>query len=263
MARFTTLYSGSSGNAAIAEHDGRFLLIDMGASCRATVNALASIGLSPQNLSGILVTHEHSDHIKGLNVFLKKHSVPLYASAATLDVLDERGIAPPATEMIAVDGRCEDIDGFMVEGFSTSHDAAGCCGFRIQMPDGTSMALATDLGVMTDEVYHHLSSVQMVALEANYDLQELRTGPYPYYLKKRIESPYGHLSNTDSAATVASLVANGCRRVALCHLSEQNNTPSMVRRAMDSAFFSMGMPVPEDCILQVSRRHEVSPWIEF
>lgn len=261
--RFTTLYSGSSGNAGVAEEDGKFLLIDMGASCRTTLKGLASLGLSPQNLAGILVTHEHTDHIRGLHVFLKHHPVPVYGSVATLEALWNMDVVHPSTELIAVDYRCEDVEGFVVEGFATSHDAAGCCGFRIKMPGGAKMAIATDLGVVTNDVYGYLRGAQLVALEANYDVEQLRLGPYPYYLKRRIESPRGHLSNEASADVVAALVAEGCKRVALCHLSETNNTPGLVKQAIESALYRAGVPKPAGCVVQVCRRHEASPWIEF
>lgn len=263
MPRFTTLYSGSSGNAGVLEEDGRFLLIDMGAACRKTVNGLGELGLDPQNLAGVLVTHEHIDHVRGLQVFLKKYPVPVYAGLATLDALWQGGFVPPGNELVAVDGRREELAGFMVQGFATSHDAAGCCGFRITTPKGGVMALATDLGKMTSEVFSALHGAQLVALEANYDREMLRTGSYPPYLKRRIASPRGHLSNDDSAATVAQLAATGCRHFMMCHLSLENNMPEHVRKAVDEALYEMGLSGRENCTVQIARRHEVSDWIEF
>lgn len=263
MSRFTTLYSGSSGNAGVVEHDGRFLLVDMGGSCKMTVTGLAELDLTPQTLGGILVTHEHSDHIKGLKVFLKRFPVPVYGSAATLQALWHMEAVPETTEMIAVDGREEDVAGFVVKGFATSHDSAGCCGFHIRMPDGRTMAIATDLGEMTSTVFSHLHGAHLVALEANYDPEMLRSGPYPYYLKKRIASPRGHLSNQDSAAAVAALLAAGTKKVALCHLSKENNLPCYVQDAIASALLTAGIQQPSDAVIQVSSRYTVSPWMEF
>ena len=263
MPRFITLYSGSSGNSCVVEEDGRFLLIDIGGSCKATVTALASVGLSIQDLSGILITHEHSDHVKGLRVFLKKTKVPVYAGAATLGALEQGGLVEHAADLIAIDGRMEEIDGFTVQGFSTSHDSVGCCGYRIRAKSGSVMAIATDLGKMSELVYEHMEDASLVALEANYDRDMLRMGPYPYYLKKRIESPRGHLCNEDSAEAVAHLVKNGCRKVVLCHLSNENNHPNMVLQSIDQALFSSGQLMPEDCVLQVARRYEPGDWMEF
>ena len=168
MAYFTTLYSGSSGNCALVRSGQQYLLIDMGKSCRITVNALKELGLALSDLEGILVTHEHSDHIKGLQVFLKNHPVPLYAGADTLDALDAMGVLPAGLETQAVEGRTLDVGGFEVTAFPTSHDVP-CCGYRIHTPDGRVMAIATDLGQLTTPVHQNLSGADLVALEANYD----------------------------------------------------------------------------------------------
>ena len=263
MPRFTTLYSGSSGNAGVIEQDGSYLLVDMGASCRSTMAGLAAIGLEISGLKGILVTHEHSDHIRGLNVFLKRVPVPVYAGIATLEALWQMDAVPESTELIAVDGRSEDIEGFEVTGFPTSHDAAGCCGYRVKTPSGAVMAIATDLGLITDDVMTYLQNAALVALEANYDRDKLYKGRYPYYLKKRIDSPRGHLCNDVSAATVARLIKEGCNRVALCHLSAENNHPDLVRTAIEQALFASGQQLPPEGIVQISRRYEPSDWMDF
>ena len=185
MARFTTLYSGSSGNSALVEENGRYLLVDMGKSCRMTQNALKGLGLPLADLGGILVTHEHSDHVSGLAIFLKYHPVPVYGSAATLDYLACRGLVPPGAELIDIDGRTEDVCGFAVQSFETSHDSVACRGYRITTPLGRVAGVATDLGYVSDEVLANLLLADVVALEANYDYNMLMTGPYPYYLKTR------------------------------------------------------------------------------
>ena len=155
MALFTTLYSGSSGNCALILHEGKYLLIDMGKSCRTTLNALRSLGLAVSDCEGILITHEHSDHVSGLDTFFKHYSVPVYGCADTLDTLYSRGTIPPALDAIAMDGRTEDIGTFRVSSFPTSHDVP-CCGYRVTTPDGHIMALATDLGVLTPVVQETL-----------------------------------------------------------------------------------------------------------
>lgn len=200
MARFTTLYSGSSGNSALVEENGRYLLVDMGKSCRMTQNALKGLGLPLADLGGILVTHEHSDHVSGLAIFLKYHPVPVYGSAATLDYLACRGLVPPGAELIDIDGRTEDVCGFAVQSFETSHDSVACRGYRITTPLGRVAGVATDLGYVSDEVLANLLLADVVALEANYDYNMLMTGPYPYYLKTRIASQRGHLCNEENAA---------------------------------------------------------------
>lgn len=262
MALFTTLYSGSSGNCGLVLHEGKYLLVDMGKSCRTTLNALRKLGLAVSDCQGILITHEHSDHVSGLDTFLRHYSVPVYGCAATLEMLDSRGTIPPAIEAIAVDGRTEEVGGFVVTSFPTSHDVP-CCGFRITAPDGSVMAIATDLGCLTDPVHAALSGANLVALEANYDLHSLRYGSYPYYLKRRIESPRGHLDNNECAAKILELVQQGCQKFALCHLSRENNTPDLALGAVRSALVAAGVTPGPGVRVQAQKRSEPSEWMEF
>ena len=191
MAEFISLYSGSSGNSSVVRCGQRYLIVDMGKGVRTTSAALKALGLAVSDCDGILVTHEHSDHVKGLSTFLKKNTLPVYGAAATLDFLDSNGIVPASCELHELEGREEDVGAFGVQSFPTSHDVP-CVGYRIHTPDGKTMTLATDLGVLTPPVHEALSGCDLVALESNYDLHMLRSGPYPYYLRARIESARGH-----------------------------------------------------------------------
>lgn len=257
MAHFTTLYSGSSGNCALLEESGRFLLVDLGKSCRAAASALKELGLAPSGLGGILITHEHHDHISGLHVFLKKWNVPVYGPAATLDFLCERGIIPPSTQLEAVEGRQMDVAGFGVESFSTSHDSVACCGYRITSPKGKTIAIATDLGYVSDEVMANLYCADAVALEANYDIYKLAHGPYPPYLQARISSRRGHLSNDESAAALIKLMQNGCDKFCLCHISQENNEPALALGSVQAAMYNAGI-APDSVQIQAASRHQIS-----
>ncbi len=263
MAKFTTFYSGSSGNCALVEENGSYLLVDMGKSCRITQTALKGMQLPLEGLQGILVTHEHSDHISGLSVFLKKCNVPVYAAAATLDYLAERNLVPAHTELVPIDGTVAEIGGFKVTGYETSHDSVACMGYRIETPMGKIASIATDLGYVSDEVLANLYLADLVSLEANYDVHMLETGPYPYYLKTRISSSRGHLCNDESAEITSRLIQSGCKRIALCHVSRENNTPELVYTAVKSALLRSGIVPAQDCVVQVALRHEVSPILEF
>ena len=236
MSEFISLYSGSSGNS--------------------------SVGLSIADCDGILVTHEHSDHVKGLSTFLKKNPLPVYGGADTLDFLDANGIVPPACELNTLSSREEDIGAFGVTAFPTSHDVP-CVGYRIHTPDEKTMTIATDLGVLTPPVHEALSGCDLVALESNYDLRMLRTGPYPYYLRARIESARGHLSNDECSAKLLELVQEGCKKFALCHLSQENNTPQLALQTVFNTLGAAGVVPEKDCIVQAQRRNEVSPALEF
>ena len=262
MAFFTSLYSGSSGNCSVVRCEGKYLLIDMGKSCRTTLNALKEMGLAVADMQGILVTHEHSDHIQGLRVFLKHYNVPVYGCSATLDNLLDMELVPPAAELIAIEGRPEEIGGFVVEAFPTSHDVP-CCGYRIRTPDGHTMAIATDLGTLTPAVHAALDGCDLVALESNYDPYMLHNGPYPYYLRARIEGPRGHLSNDECSEKLLELVQGGCEKFALCHLSQENNTPPLALQTVFATFGAGGVVPGRDCIVQTQRRSEVSPTLEF
>lgn len=262
MALFTTLYSGSSGNCALVRAGQQYLLVDMGKSCRTTLAALKSLELPVSDCAGILITHEHSDHVAGLDTFLKKHPLPVYGCADTLDMLESRGTLPPAVERTAIDGQTVEVGGFTVTCFPTSHDVP-CCGYRIRTPDGRVMALATDLGVLTGVVIDNLSGCDLVALEANYDAFSLHGGPYPYYLKVRIASDRGHLDNKACAAEILELIQDGCKKFALCHLSQTNNSPELALTTVYNVLLAAGIQPERDVLIQAQERNEVSPYIEF
>ena len=161
-----------------------------------------------------------------------------------------------------LEGREEDVGAFGVRAFPTSHDVP-CVGYRIHTPDGKTMSIATDLGTLTPPVHEALTGCDLVALESNYDLHMLRSGPYPYYLRARIESTRGHLSNDECAAKLLELIQEGCKKFALCHLSQENNTPSLALQTVFNTLGAAGVVPDRDCIVQAQRRSEVSPALEF
>lgn len=210
MAYFTTLYSGSSGNCALIRSEDKYLLIDMGKSCRTTLTARnlwvwrsATASASSSRMSTPTTSRDWI-------LFEKCTPVPLYGCADTLDTLASRGTIPPAVEAIPVDGQTLEIGSFTVTSFPTSHDVP-CCGYRIRTPEGRVMAFATDLGYLTPVVQDNLMGCDLVALEANYDAFSLHGGPYPYYLKVRIASDRGHLDNKACAAEILDLIQDGCK----------------------------------------------------
>ena len=170
MAIFCPLYSGSSGDSTYLDAGESALLIDLGVSCRAAVTALQQLGADFSKLKGILITHEHSDHIKGLRVFLKKHPLPLYASEPVLEYLRENVELPAGLPMYEADPEGFCVGQMMVRPFATSHDSVGSLGYRISLPDGQELGFATDLGCYTEAVEEGLRGCRTVMLESNLSL---------------------------------------------------------------------------------------------
>ena len=256
-----TLASGSSGNALLLSYGDTHLLVDAGISCRRITASLRELGLTSMDLSAILVTHTHGDHISGLAVLLKHTACPIPALDRTCRELEYRlaGIGerllPLASCVSAQLGGCA------VTAFPTSHDAPGSCGYRFDTEDG-GVGLLTDTGFVTGEAADILPGVDLAVLEANHDVECLRSGPYPYYLKQRILGAEGHLCNEDAARFAVTLAQAGTSELILAHLSKENNTPAMARNAVETALSVAGLfpalsVAPRDSLGQahiVSRR---------
>ena len=220
MTTVHTLASGSSGNAAVLSCGDTHLLIDAGISCRRITAALKELGLIPADLTAILITHTHSDHISGLNTLLKKTACPLLATPRTCRELSCRveGIDP---RLMGLDSPITlgEID---MQPIPTSHDAPGSCGWRLDTESG-SVGFLTDTGYVTDEAADILEGVDLAVLEANHDVKMLEAGPYPYYLKRRILGDYGHLSNENAGRLLSSILHDNLKHIFLGHLSKENN----------------------------------------
>lgn len=229
-------------------------MIDAGVSCSRICDALRHIGFPPQQLSGILVTHEHTDHIRGLGVLSRKYGVPVYANGPTMEeVLRLSGDLAPGGARIIDAGQSFGIGEFEVFPFPIPHDAAAPLGYTIRA-DGAYYSVATDMGHVSKSVLHHLCKSEAVVIESNHDVDMLRNGPYPYPLKKRILGDTGHLSNDNAAHLAAQLVIWGTRRVALGHLSEHNNTLDKAYQTVAQKFFDANIKMGTDVSLQVAPR---------
>ena len=217
--------SGSSGNCLLISERETRLLVDAGISMRRVQSALARAGFSIDDIGGVLITHEHADHISGLEMLLRHHALAVYAPHTVAARLCGR--IPAAGERLRVIpvGEGFSIGGLRVRAFHTPHDTDESVGYRFE-GDG-SFAIATDMGTVTEEVLNGLLGAQAVLIESNHDLDLLCDGPYPVYLKRRILSERGHLSNADCARLAARLVQAGTRTVILGHLSRENNRPEL------------------------------------
>jgi len=251
MAKFCPLASSSGGNSTYLAASGDALLVDAGISCRRIETSIASFGEDVRRIRAILLTHEHIDHVKGLAVFLKKHRVPLYATAAVLETVCP---ALPADAALCeiVPGETFEAGGMLVKAFSTSHDSVGSVCYRIETPDAHTFAVATDLGAVTPEVKSGLCGAETVLLESNHDPLLLRMGPYPMYLKARIASAHGHLSNDDAAAFATELLLSGTARFFLGHLSKENNNPALAHQTVGAALADAGAKENGDFTIDVA-----------
>ncbi len=251
MSRFCPLFSSSKGNSIFLAGGGTALLVDVGISFKRLQIALDEQGYSAQDLGGVLITHEHSDHINGLQTLLKKTKIPLFASKGTLEALWISGYIPPHTVVHECDGAFT-IGDIEAQAFETPHDAANSVGYRFTMPDLRTIAVATDLGHITDNVRKNLLGCDLVMLESNYDPGMLDCSSYPYVLKRRIKSDFGHLSNDACAEMLTALVKNGTTRLVLGHLSEQNNMPELARQVANTTLKSAGINERQDYTLAVA-----------
>lgn len=251
MARIYPLFSSSKGNSTFIGNQNGGILIDAGVSCKRLCDALRLNDISPEAVKGIFITHTHSDHIAGLKVFTKKYNIPVYAQQTNLEILCAGDKIAPACKVEAIDGVEAEVCGHMIKAFATSHDTPASCGYQITTPDNKQVCICTDLGVVTDHVKASLEGSDLVLLESNYDEAMLRNGSYPYELKQRIASKYGHLSNTDCGEQLRSLMASGTCKFILGHLSQENNTPSHAETSAVTAL--SGYKRNSDYILHIAK----------
>ena len=251
MARFCTLCSSSGGNASFVGTPEEGILIDAGMNCKQLKLALGSVGIDPGIIKAIFVTHEHSDHVAGLRVFASSLNIPVFATGGTLAGLNNAGVLHGKFTYNKLMPGGVSVGGMHIDWFRTSHDAKESCGYRIEMKDRT-VGVATDTGIMTDEILRSLAGCDLVLLESNYDEDLLDFGPYPLPLKARIRSEIGHLSNPDCADTAVKLVKLKARRIVLGHLSRENNTPERAYACTHSALKRSGAADGVDYLLSVA-----------
>lgn len=249
------LASGSTGNAVFINMDNRRFLVDAGISATRIEKALKSIGTHPSELDAVLITHEHHDHISGLPVFLKRHGIPVYTRAATWQGIDFAGNLPP--ECIREMHDSLTFGDVHIESFDISHDAAEPVGFVFTCRD-KKLSVATDLGIFTASVVRALSQADAIVLESNHDPDMLAIGPYPPFLKKRIRSRYGHLSNYDAAGLLGCVNRKAHTQVFLAHLSQENNCPDLAEFTVREQLTSRGIKVDQEILLYRTYPDQIS-----
>lgn len=252
--RFSPLFSGSSGNATYVGCDGAHLLVDAGLSGSRVAGELERVGVDPASLDAILVTHEHIDHIKGIGILSRRYDLPVYATEGTW-----RGMASKlgaiSTKNMRVFEPEQDfyVGPINITPFSIPHDAAQPVGYAFDL-GGARLAVATDLGHVSNGWKRHVLGAAAVILESNFDPGMLQAGPYPWELKQRILGRRGHLSNDDAGEVAAELARAGARQIVLGHLSKENNYPDLALQTCRLALMQAGIEPGRDVFVTVAAR---------
>lgn len=251
---YCPITSGSKGNCHLIKGDDTIILIDAGTTAKNLTAQLATLGVCPADLSGILITHEHIDHISAVDVLSRKHGIPIFCNRGTMAGIQKRfpSLNEQAFRLFNTDEEFF-LSEFSILPFKTPHDAAESVGYAVRCAD-QKMTVATDIGYMTPNVFKNLEGAQLVALESNHDREMLINGPYPFNLKRRIMGHSGHLSNEECGKTLARLALSGLKQAVLCHLSQENNTPELASRTVEQEVISAGRcDLPIDIAYQEKR----------
>ena len=262
MFRFSSLYSGSSGNCSFIETDHAKVLVDAGCSVKKIDEALQKNNINISDIDAILVTHEHSDHIKSVGAISSKFHIPVYANQKTWNAMPEQSkkILDECKKNFSLHNPFA-IQDLQIEAFPIPHDAANPCGFNF-FNHKKKMSIATDIGHISDELIEALSKSSFALIEANYDLNILRYSKYPFPLKQRISGPQGHLSNSESGVLISKLVRSGLQSVLLGHLSKENNFPELAYRTVVEELMRHSYD-EKSLLLDVARRDTPSKQIDI
>jgi phosphoribosyl 1,2-cyclic phosphodiesterase len=252
--KISLLASGSKGNSLLVESGGTRLLIDAGLSARELCRRLGMIGVAPDSLTALLVTHEHTDHVRGLGPMVRKFNLPVYLQTDLAGQLPDVGHVHCVREFGA--GEEFVIDGLTVRPFAVTHDSLAPVGFTLTGEQG-KIGVATDLGIATRLVADCLQGCRAMVIETNHDEAMLRDGPYPWPLKQRVRSSHGHLSNKDGSALLNGLLWPGLEAVFLGHLSETNNRPELALAAANQVLGEQNVCAPR---VLVGQQHAPLMW---
>ncbi len=257
MLRFLSFGSGSSGNCYYLATATDGLMIDIGVGIRTLKKHCKDYGVQLNTVRRLLITHDHADHIKSVGSFSHEYKIPVYTTSLIHHGIDHnycisRKVNDDMKKMIEV-GKPIQLGEFSVEAFAVPHDASENVGYEIKA-EGITFVIITDAGSISDDMKKRISHADYLVIEANHDVEMLKRGPYPEYLKKRILSGSGHLSNEDCGRAVAENMSEHLKHVWLCHLSEENNHPELARKTVESILKSYGIIPGKDMELEVLRR---------
>lgn len=256
--RIAVLGSGSRGNAVVVESEGRRILLDAGFSCKQIELRLAEVGVDPASLGALVLTHEHEDHVRGVDVLARRYGVPVYATAGTLAECRHLGDEVRTQVRVLASGVPVEVAGFEIEPFAIPHDAREPVGLVVEAAGGRRLGLVADLGSRSRLAWGRLAELDLLMLETNHDLEMLRNGPYPWSLKQRVAGRHGHLSNRDAADGLPELLCDRLRWVVLYHLSQTNNLPALAAAEIGEALAREGAAVE----VAVAAQDRPTPWLE-
>ncbi|WP_424767760.1 MBL fold metallo-hydrolase [Paenibacillus sp. sgz302251] len=262
--RFTVLGSGSTGNATIVQGKEKTVLIDAGMSAKKLDELMRERGVTGHQLDALLVTHEHSDHIKGLGAFARKYELPIYANVATWGAM-ERHVGKIAAEKRIYMETGEEVSfgSMRVQSYPISHDAAEPVGYCF-VENGEKLSLATDLGYVSEKVKRHIIDSDVLVLESNHDTEMLRMGRYPWNTKRRILSDVGHLSNVAAGEALLELMTDRTKRVYLAHLSLDHNLMDLAMMTVNTILEDNGIFFKKaDNPLRPTYYDKPTPWDEL
>lgn len=255
MIKFQSFLSGSSGNCTYVTNDSAHVLVDCGATGKYITQCLTRLGVDPGSIDAVLVTHEHRDHVAGAGVFSRKYRVPIIATDGTWGAMERiTGSVSESERQNCRPGEEFTVGTLRVRPFSIPHDAGAPVGYRFSDTCDT-FTIATDIGHISDELEENLSGSDSIIIEANHDLEMLRTGRYPYSLKRRILGERGHLSNDACGRLCAMLAKTGTKSFWLGHLSKENNVPSLAHEAVKQILNQEGISAGADVGLNVLPRY--------
>lgn len=261
--RLCSLYSGSSGNAIFVGTGKTKLLVEAGLSGKKIAEALCSIGESPSEISAVLVSHEHTDHIRGAGILSRRYDLPIYASEGTWKAM-EHVIGPvlECNKRIFSSYAPFEIGDITITPFPIPHDANEPVGYSFSSA-GKKVTIATDIGHISMDLLRNFEDSDLLLLESNHDLEMLKMGPYPWPLKQRIASRHGHLSNDAAGEVVAYMAERGTKKFLLGHLSKENNFPELAYQTVYSVLCEKCVNIGSDITLDVALRDRTSKVIEI
>ncbi|MGL4403409.1 MAG: MBL fold metallo-hydrolase [Fusobacteriaceae bacterium] len=225
--RISILGSGSSGNLTFIDGEGVKLLVDAGFSCKKIEEKLNEIGEKLENIDGILVTHEHGDHIMGAGIASRKYGIPIYIAEESYRAAEHKFGKLSPENLIFIEGKFSLGEGLLITPFDVLHDAERTLGYRIESPSGKVMAIATDIGYVDNSVREQFRDIDLMVIECNYDYQMLMESPYPWDLKARVKGRNGHLSNNDAAKLIRDVYSERLKKAFLVHVSKDSNKYSL------------------------------------